>query len=56
MLDARPPHTETGLVHRALAGDPPKLPKGLDPRDVAFTIVDALEKGRRELAASDFAA
>lgn len=55
VLDARPPHTETGLVHRALAGQPPKLPKGLDPREVATTIVDGLEKGRRELAAHDFA-
>lgn len=56
VLDARPPHTETGLVHRAIAGQPPPLPKGLDPRDVAFTIVEALEKGRRELSAADFAA
>lgn len=56
VLDARPPHTETGLVHRALAGEPPQLPKGLDPRDVAFTIVDGLEKGRRELSSHDFAA
>ncbi len=56
VLDARPPHTETGLIHRALVGEPPSLPRGLDPRDVAFTIVDALEKGRRELAAADFAA
>lgn len=54
VLDARPPHTETGLVHRALAGEPPPLPKGLDPRDVAFKIADALEKGRRELSAADF--
>ena len=55
VLDARPPHTETGLIHRALAGEPPKLPKGLDPRDVAFTIVEGLEKGRRELTSHDFA-
>ncbi|NND03119.1 MAG: SDR family oxidoreductase [Acidimicrobiia bacterium] len=56
VLDARPPHTETGLIHRSLAGEPPQLPKGLDPRDVAFTIIDALEHGRRELSAADFAA
>lgn len=56
VLDARPPHTETGLVHRALAGAAPELPKGLDPRDVAFTIVNGLEQGKRELAAADFAA
>ena len=54
VLDARPPHTETGLVDRALAGPAPKLPDGLDPRDVAATIVHAIESGKRELAARDF--
>jgi len=42
VVDVRPPHTETGLAGRAIAGDPPKLPTGLDPDDVAARIVGAL--------------
>ena len=42
VVDVRPPHTETGLPGRAIAGDPPKLPVGLDPDDVAARIVEAL--------------
>jgi cyclic-di-GMP-binding biofilm dispersal mediator protein len=42
VVDVRPPHTETGLAGRAIAGDPPKLPTGLDPDDVAARIVEAL--------------
>lgn len=54
VLDARPPHTETGLADRPLAGTAPRLPPGLDPPFVARTIVAALEAGQRELAGSDF--
>lgn len=42
VVDVRPPHTETGLAGRAIAGDPPKLPTGLDPDVVAARIVEAL--------------
>jgi cyclic-di-GMP-binding biofilm dispersal mediator protein len=42
VVDVRPPHTETGLASRAIAGDPPKLPKGLDPDAVSARIVEAL--------------
>jgi cyclic-di-GMP-binding biofilm dispersal mediator protein len=42
VVDVRPPHTETGLAGRAIAGEPPKLPAGLDPDDVAARIVEAL--------------
>ncbi|GLP77867.1 hypothetical protein TUM20983_49770 [Mycobacterium antarcticum] len=42
IVDVRPPHTETGLAGRAIAGDPPKLPTGLDPDAVAARIVEAL--------------
>lgn len=42
VVDVRPPHTETGLAGRAIAGDPPKLPTGLDPDDVAARIVEAM--------------
>jgi cyclic-di-GMP-binding biofilm dispersal mediator protein len=42
VVDVRPPHTETGLAGRAIAGDPPRLPTGLDPDAVAERIVAAL--------------
>lgn len=42
IVDVRPPHTETGLADRAIAGDPPKLPTGLDPDAVAARIVEAV--------------
>jgi cyclic-di-GMP-binding biofilm dispersal mediator protein len=42
VVDVRPPHTETGLAGRAIAGDAPKLPAGLDPDAVAARIVEAL--------------
>ena len=56
VLDARPPHTETGLAGRPIEGVAPALPVGLDPDDVAVRVVDAVAAGRRELAASDFTA
>lgn len=42
VVDVRPPHTETGLAGRAIAGDPPRLPTGLAPDAVAARIVEAL--------------
>ncbi|MDR9451929.1 MAG: SDR family NAD(P)-dependent oxidoreductase, partial [Acidimicrobiia bacterium] len=54
VLDARPPHTETGLAGRPIEGVAPTLPVGLDPDDVAVRIVEAVASGRRELASSDF--
>ena len=56
VLDARPPHTETGLATRPIAGTPPQFPVGLDPKDVAAAIVAGLASGKRELAASEFSA
>lgn len=53
-LDARPPHTETGLAERPIAGTAPQMPAGLDPEIVARTVVDGLAAGQRELAASAF--
>lgn len=55
VLDARPPHTETGLAGRPIAGTAPNMPEGLDPGFVARTIVDAVERGDRELPATVFA-
>ncbi|MEM9514813.1 MAG: SDR family oxidoreductase [Actinomycetota bacterium] len=42
VIDARPPHTETGLATRPLAGTAPSLPVGVDPQDVARRIVNAV--------------
>lgn len=56
VLDARPPHTETGLAGRPIEGVAPSLPVGLNPDDVAVRVVEAVVSGRRELAAADFTA
>lgn len=42
VIDARPPHTETGLATRAIAGQAPRMPVGLDPAQVAETICAAI--------------
>lgn len=42
VLDARPPHMETGLAARPLAGDPPGLAEGRNPREVADELVAAI--------------
>ncbi|MFK8024660.1 MAG: SDR family NAD(P)-dependent oxidoreductase [Ilumatobacter sp.] len=54
VVDARPPHTETGLATRPLAGTAPQMPTGLDPAAVARRIVDAVVSGERELSGADF--
>ena len=54
VLDARPPHTETGLADRAIAGAKPGMPEGLRPEFVAATIVAGLRAGKRELPAGAF--
>lgn len=54
VLDIRPPHTETGLAQRAIAGDTPKLPDGADPDAVAQRIVDAVVGDERDLPSSAF--
>ena len=56
VCDARPPHTETGLAQRPLAGTAPSLPVGLAPDLVAARIVDAVLTGTTELAPEDFTA
>ncbi len=54
VLDARPPHTETGLAGRAIAGVAPRLPRGLDPAAVAGVICDAIESGATDLPSTAF--
>ena len=54
VIDARPPHTETGLASRAIAGTPPKFPAGLDPVQVARRIVQAIADGETDLPSGAF--
>jgi short-subunit dehydrogenase len=54
VIDVRPPHTETGLASRPIAGEAPRLPVGLDPSSVAERVVQAIIDGDREVAAKDF--
>lgn len=55
VIDARPPHTETGLASRAIAGVAPKMPVGLTPDVVAARIVAAVIAGERDLPTEAFA-
>lgn len=56
VIDARPPHTETGLAGRAIAGTAPRFPVGLDPEAVARRIIDAIVDGTTDLPSSAFVA
>lgn len=55
VIDARPPHTETGLATRAVAGNPPRFPQGLEPARVAERIIDAIVNGETDLSSDSFA-
>jgi cyclic-di-GMP-binding biofilm dispersal mediator protein len=54
VIDIRPPHTETGLANRPIAGVAPKLPQGLEPSVVATRIVKAIVDGERDLPVEAF--
>ncbi len=54
IIDARPPHTETGLAGRPVAGTAPAMPTGLAPSDVADRVVAAIIDGERDLPAAAF--
>jgi short-subunit dehydrogenase len=54
LIDARPPHTQTGLAQRPLFGTAPRLPTGLDPDSVAMRIVAAIEGGETDLPSAAF--
>ncbi len=54
VIDVRPPHTETGLATRPLAGVAPKMPVGLEPSVVAERVVEAIERGDTAVASADF--
>lgn len=54
VIDARPPHTETGLATRAIAGQPPRMPTGLDPALVASVICNAIVGDATDLGSASF--
>ncbi len=54
VIDARPPHTETGLATRPLEGTAPKMPLGLTPDVVAERIVVAIERNDSVVGPGDF--
>ncbi|WP_225234695.1 SDR family NAD(P)-dependent oxidoreductase [Klenkia terrae] len=49
VLDVKPPHVETGLVDRALAGSPPKLPAGFDRQAVVDAVLEGMRTGAKEV-------
>ena len=55
VIDARPPHTETGLAQHPIAGTAPRMPQGIAPERVATVICDALEGGADDVASTAFA-
>jgi len=54
VCDAQPPHTETGLATRPIAGSAPRFASGLDPRVVADRVVAGIEADQRVITAADF--
>lgn len=54
IIDARPPHTETGLAERTVEGQAPRMPKGLEPAAVAATICDAIAGDATDLPSTAF--
>lgn len=56
VIDARPPHTETGLASRPVEGVSPRMPTGLEPAQVAAVICDAIaDDSVTDLPSSAFA-
>ncbi len=55
VIDLRPPHTETGLAGRALAGQAPRMPPGLDPDAVADRMVTAIVERETVVGPAAFA-
>ena len=54
VLDARPPHTETGLAARSIEGTAPRMPAGLEPHQVAVVLCNALATGATDLPSQEF--
>ncbi|MFC7962564.1 SDR family NAD(P)-dependent oxidoreductase [Rhodococcoides kroppenstedtii] len=54
IVDVRPPHTETGLATRPVAGEAPRMPEGLDPDVVADRIVAAITGDETDVPSTEF--
>ena len=54
VLDIRAPHTETGLIARALEGTAPKMPEGLQPQVVIDRVIEAIATGEKDLPPEAF--
>ncbi|MCU0262353.1 MAG: SDR family NAD(P)-dependent oxidoreductase [Candidatus Nanopelagicales bacterium] len=54
LIDARPPHTETGLAGRPRFGTAPRLPTGLDPESVADRILAGIVNDETDLPSAAF--
>jgi len=55
LIDARPPHTETGLATRPIAGAAPRMPEGLAPEAVAQRLLRAIVDDEKDLPSTSFA-
>lgn len=55
VIDLRPPHTETGLAGRPLAGQAPRMPRGQHPDHVAARMVQAILDGESVVRPTQFA-
>jgi len=54
VIDARPPHSETGLATRPIVGIAPVLPRGLAAAAVAERIVHGIEAGETAIPSTAF--
>ncbi len=54
VIDARPPHTETGLADHPIEGTAPKMPEGLSPESVAARIIAGIVGSEAELPSESF--
>jgi short-subunit dehydrogenase len=50
VLDVRPPHIDTGLAGRALAGEPPPLGAGLDPEVLTAAVLAGMRDDAKVVA------
>lgn len=54
VCDAQPPHTETGLATRPIAGTGPRFAAGMDPRAVADRVLTGVEADQAVITVGDF--
>jgi short-subunit dehydrogenase len=54
VISANPPHTETGLASRAIAGEAPNFGAGLDPAAVVEKLLHAIAEDLKTLPSSEF--